>query len=73
MILFDLIFFPLKLEDGVIIVFALAVCQMLEVKAWSQEKDLSHRLGTAGVKREGASECLVGSPSSFRVERSRLV
>lgn len=71
MILFDLIFFPLKLEDGVIIAFA--VCQMLEVKAWGQEKDLSHRLGTAGVKREGASECLVGSPSSFRVERSRLV
>ena len=55
--LFKLFYFvslppPLKLEDGVIaaLAFALAVCQMLEVKVSSQEKDLARKVWTAGIK-----------------------
>lgn len=42
----------LKLEGSIIaaLAFAFSVCQMLEVKVSSQEKNLAHKVGTAGIK-----------------------
>lgn len=45
---------PLRLEDGAIAALGpvLAVCHMLEVKASSQEKDLTCKVGTAGTNKK---------------------